>query len=115
MLHLQVEGAPEHLAGQVVGAALPWRAEVRLARTTVEATPGGRRLDGELFPQLAQINRRLMEVLDDDEAQLLERLLERPWQRAREIHDEGGGVDVRADRRRGGSRRGWEAVAGKPP
>ena len=29
--------------------------------------------------------------------------------RAREIHDSGGGVDVRTDRRLGGSRRHWPA------
>lgn len=84
-------------------------------RVEVEATAAGRRLYAELFPQLAQINQRLMAALDDDEACQLEVLLGKLWLRARQIHAEGGGVDVRADRRHGGSRRRWEAVTGQPP
>jgi len=100
-------------AGSAAAAGSAGRREPK--RTTVEATAAGRRLYGELFPLLAQINRRLISVLDEHEAHLLELLLERLWQRARQIHDEGGGVDVRADRRRGGSRRRWEAVTGTAP
>jgi DNA-binding MarR family transcriptional regulator len=85
------------------------------ARVEVEATVAGRRLYAELFPQLAQINRRLMAVLDEREAQQLEHILAKLWLQARRVHEEGGGVEVRADRRRGGSRRRWEAVTGQHP
>lgn len=83
-------------------------------RTEVEVTAAGRRLYAELFPQLARINQRLMAALDDEEARQLETLLGKLWQRAREIHAEGGGVDARADRRHGGSRRRWEVTTGQP-
>jgi DNA-binding MarR family transcriptional regulator len=84
-------------------------------RAEVEATAAGCRLYAELFPQLAQINRRLMAALDEDEARQLEALLGKLWQRAREIHAEGGGFDARADRRHGGSRRRWEVATGQLP
>jgi DNA-binding MarR family transcriptional regulator len=85
------------------------------ARVEVDATAAGRRLYGELFPQLAKLNRTLMAALDDDEARQLETLLGKLWQRVRQIHAEGGGVEVRADRRHGGSRRRWEAISGSGP
>jgi DNA-binding MarR family transcriptional regulator len=89
----------------------PGSARVRAA---VEATAAGRRLYAELFPQLAQINQRLMAALQEDEARQLETLLEKLWQRARQIHAEGGGVEARSDRRHGGSRRRWEEDTGHP-
>lgn len=126
-----VEGGPRSPSGlaerafmqrPVVSRMLGLLVRKRLARrlatgthTEVEATAAGRRLYAELFPQLALINRRLMAALDDDEARQLEVLLDKLWQRAREIYAEGGGVDVRADRRRGGSRRRWEAATGQVP
>lgn len=70
-------------------------------RATLAATPKSERLYAELFPQLAQINRRIMAVLDEDEAGVLEDFLRRLTQRAQEIHDAGGGVEARADRWRG--------------
>jgi DNA-binding MarR family transcriptional regulator len=74
-------------------------------RATVCVTAAGKRLYTELFPLLAAINRRIMAVLDESEALILERCLRKLTDRAQTILDEGGGVDVRADRRRGGSRR----------
>lgn len=74
-------------------------------RAELVATPAGQNLYQAIFPQLAQINRRLMEALDANEAALFEQLLDKLTVRARQIHDEGGNDDVRADRRHGGSRR----------
>ena len=76
-------------------------------RVLLKATEAGTKLYQELFPQLAAINRRIMEALDGDEAQMLDRVLAKLMARAQEIYDEGGGVDVRTDRRLGGSRRFW--------
>ena len=76
-------------------------------RPILELTGAGHDLYAELFPQLAAINQRIMAVLDEDEAVALEGLLQRLTSRAREILQQGGGVDVRTDRRLGGSRRLW--------
>jgi DNA-binding MarR family transcriptional regulator len=76
-------------------------------RAIVSATPAGRQLYAELFPQLAAINRRLVAALDESEASVLETCLRKLTERAQQIYDEGGGVDARADRRLGGSRRFW--------
>jgi hypothetical protein len=46
-----------------------------------------------------------MEVLEESEAVVLEDLLRRLTRQAQQIHDEGGGVDVRADRWRGSGHR----------
>lgn len=78
-------------------------------RATVRVTAAGRKLYAELFPLLAAINRRLMAVLDDDEARVLESCLRKLTERACAIDAEGGGVDVRADRWRGGTRRAGQA------
>jgi len=80
-------------------------------RASVAPTAAGKRLYTQLFPQLALINRRLMEVLSEDEAVILEDLLFRLTQRARQVHAAGGGVEARADRRLGGSRRVWSLAA----
>jgi|SRR5712664_1221381 len=77
-------------------------------RASVGATPAGNRLYAELFPQLAEINRRIMAALDEREALVLEQCLRKLTERAQKIYEEGGGVDVRANRRRGGSRRMWK-------
>ena len=74
-------------------------------RAMLEVTADGSRLYAELFPQLAEINRRIMMALDEGEAILLATFLEKLTARARQIHDEGDGVDARADRRLGSSRR----------
>ena len=76
-------------------------------KAIVVATAAGRRLYAELFPQICRINRRIMEVLDTSEARVLEECLRKLTARALDIYREGGGVDVRADRRKGGSRRFW--------
>jgi len=76
-------------------------------RVIVTVTAAGQRLYQELWPQLAEINRRLVAALDDGEACVLETCLKKLTERAQQIHDEGGGVDVRTDRRLGGSRRFW--------
>ena len=74
-------------------------------RATIAVTPAGAQLYAELFPQLAAINQRVMAALDEDEALRLETYLRRLTARAKLIYDEGGGVEVRANRRLGGSRR----------
>ena len=74
---------------------------------TVRVSAAGARLYAALFPQLAEINRRIMSVLDESEALLLEEFLRRLTARAQQIHNDGDGVDARADRRLGGSRRFW--------
>ena len=76
-------------------------------RTLVAVTEAGQQLYAELWPQLAEINRRLVAALDDDEARVLETCLRKLTERARQVYEEGGGVDVRTDRRLGGSRRFW--------
>jgi len=76
-------------------------------RAIVAVTAAGQRLHAELWPQLAEINRRLVAALDPSEASVLETCLRKLTERAQQIHDEGGGVDVRTDRRLGGSRRFW--------
>ena len=73
----------------------------------LELTAGGHRLYRDLFPALAQINERIMAVLSESEALLLEGYLHRLTARAREIFHSGGGVTAQADRRLGGSRRRW--------
>ena len=77
-------------------------------RVTFAATTAGERLYAQLFPQLAQINRRLMAALDDHEARILSECLRKLTERADEIMSAGGGVDARADRRLGGTRRFWD-------
>lgn len=74
-------------------------------RAQVSATPAGQRVYAALFPQLAAINRRLMEALDAAEALALERALDKLTAQARKVQCEGDGIDARADRRHGGSRR----------
>ena len=76
-------------------------------RPVLALTAAGRELYTELFPELAAINQRIMAVLDEDEALALEGFLQRLTSQAREILQQGGGVDARTDRRLGGSRRLW--------
>jgi len=76
-------------------------------RAVIESTDDGRLLYRELFPALARINQRIMAALDESEALVLEDYLQRLTARAKEILDSGGGVEVRTDRRLGGSRRLW--------
>lgn len=82
-------------------------------RATVSATPRARELYAALFPQLAAINRRMLEVLDEDEALLLQQLLARLTAHARAIYEEGGGIAVKTGRHLGSGRRtpAWNAPA----
>jgi DNA-binding MarR family transcriptional regulator len=65
----------------------------------------GRMLYRDLLPRLCAVNRRIMEVLSEDEALLLEDFLQRLTRQARAIHDAGGGVEVKTGRHLGSSRR----------
>lgn len=76
-------------------------------RVLLSATAQGERMYRDLFPQLAAINRRLMAVLDEGEAALLEQFLRRLTEQAEAVHAEGGGVAVKTLRHLGGSRRFW--------
>ena len=73
-------------------------------RTLLAATGKGKDVYARLFPQLANINRRIVRVLSEDEAALLESLLGRVFEQVKRIHAEGDGVAQRADRWRGGRR-----------
>jgi DNA-binding MarR family transcriptional regulator len=95
-------------AGRLVAKGLACRRpSLKGTRLILDLTAAGHELYDELFPRLAAINQRIMAVLDEHEAQVLEALLERLTSRAREILKDGGGVDVRTDRRLGGARRRW--------
>jgi DNA-binding MarR family transcriptional regulator len=74
-------------------------------RATVGVTEHGKALHASLWPQLAAINRKLAEVLSEEEALLLEALLARLTEHATRIHAEGGGVAVKTGRHLGGARR----------
>ncbi|MBU6440535.1 MAG: winged helix-turn-helix transcriptional regulator [Betaproteobacteria bacterium] len=73
-------------------------------RATVSLTPTGRALFEEVFPQIARLNTRLLEAIDDELATALDRALRALTVRADEL-----GIstepEVRANRRAGGSRR----------
>jgi DNA-binding MarR family transcriptional regulator len=76
------------------------------------ATEQGRQMYAELFPQLVEINCRLLAVLDEAEADLLERTLAKLLAHALALYEEGGGVDARANRRKGGTRKVRAATPG---
>lgn len=80
-------------------------------RLLVGATQQGQDLYRELLPQLARINRNLIEVLSEQEATALEGYLARLTERAAQIYREGGGVEFKARRHLGAARR---QVAGRP-
>jgi len=86
------------------------RTSAAARHTRVAASAEGRRLYAELFPRLAAINRRLMEVLDAEEVVVLDRCLTKLTAQARRILEEGAGVEVRADRRHGGSGKRWREL-----
>lgn len=106
------EGRVSKLLTEVMGKGLVERVEdgADRRRATVRATAAGKKLYAGLFPQLAAINRRLMSVLDKQEADVLERCLRKLTDHALSIHAEGGGVEVRANRRKGGSRKVFDAA-----
>jgi DNA-binding MarR family transcriptional regulator len=94
-----------HQVTALVSKGLVERNEQACDRRRAEliATQSGQRMYSALFPQLAQINRRLMAALDATESAMLERLLDKLTVRARQIHHEANGDDARADRRHAGS------------
>lgn len=100
-------GRVSKLVTEVMGKRLVERVEdgTDRRRATLRVTAAGKKLYTQLFPQLAAINRRLMSVLDEGEAAMLEQCLRKLFDHAVAIHAEGGGVEVQANRRRGGSRK----------
>jgi DNA-binding MarR family transcriptional regulator len=92
---------------------LPAEGNDRIGR--VAATDRGRTLYRELLPRLAEINRKLMAVLDDEEAALLQDFLARLTARAEAIHAEGGGVELKTGRYLGSSRRRTRLAGLLPP
>ncbi len=76
-------------------------------RATVQASATGEQLYAQLFPQLAQINQRIVAALTEEEAAHLEHCLLKLTERAQQIYDDGGGVEARANRHLGGSQRFW--------
>lgn len=75
-------------------------------RAVVALTDAGRALYEELFPQVAEINRRVLAVLEPPLVAALDEALTRLTAHAAEVN-RALVVDVQADRRRGGSRRRW--------
>lgn len=73
-------------------------------QAVVALTASGRQLYDEVFPQVADINRAVLEAVDDAAVQALDRLLHQLTERARVLNGERV-QEVRADRRAGGSRR----------
>ena len=73
-------------------------------RARVSLTPTGRKLFDEVFPQIARLNTRLLEVIDDDLVLALDRALRALTERADEL-GRCTEPDVRANRRGGGTRR----------
>jgi DNA-binding MarR family transcriptional regulator len=86
----------------------------RTRNDAAEATPAGRTMYSNLFPRLASINRRLCEVLSQDEADQLEGILERLTEHAAGVYRELDSTDQpKAQRRLGGAHRIWEQAAAK--
>jgi len=78
-------------------------------RAVVALTEAGRVLYDELFPQVAEINRRVLAVLEPPLVAALDEALARLTVHAAEVN-RALAVDVQADRHRGGSRRRWPLV-----
>jgi DNA-binding MarR family transcriptional regulator len=79
----------------------------RVRSVEVAATAAGRAVYDKLFPRLAAINRRLCEVLSQDEADQLEALLERLTHHAAAIAEHADDP-AKAQRRLGGAHRVWD-------
>lgn len=73
-------------------------------RATVSLTPAGQALFDEVFPQIARLNTRLLEAIDDELVLALDRALRTLTAHADEIGSRTE-PEVRANRRAGGSRR----------
>ena len=117
-LYARIGGDPGR-ASRVVASLAAKGLVVRTAdgadrrRAMLAISPSGRALYRAILPKLRKINERLMSVLTEEEARLLEDYLCRLTEHAQRILGDGGGVAERADRRKGGSRRVWaRATAG---
>lgn len=75
-------------------------------RAVVALSDAGRALYEELFPQVAEINRRVLAVLEPPLIAALDEALARMTLHATTLNG-ALATDVQADRRRGGSRRRW--------
>lgn len=73
-------------------------------RAIVMLTPTGQRLYNDIFPQVAAINARVVQVLDDATVQVLDQALTALTAHAMQLNSQVA-RDVLADRRAGGSRR----------
>ena len=82
-------------------------------RAVVRLTDAGRKLYDELFPQIAEINRRVLERLDDALLEGLDAAMAQLTRDAAVVNREVA-LDVRADRRLGGTRRRWHGDAELP-
>jgi DNA-binding MarR family transcriptional regulator len=75
-------------------------------RAQVALTDAGRRLYDEVFPAVAEVNRKLVSVLDETMRASFDEALARLTTHAAQLNRELA-TEVHADRRRGGSRRRW--------
>lgn len=80
-------------------------------RAVVTLSESGRRLYDELFPQVAEINRQVLSVLDPALMAALDEALQRLTRHAAQVNQQQA-LDVQADRRHGGSRRHWPQPPG---
>jgi DNA-binding MarR family transcriptional regulator len=81
-------------------------------RAIVALTATGRALYDELFPQVAEINRRMLARLDEALLEPLDAALAQLTRDAAQVNQEVV-LDASADRRHGGSRRRWAGKAAK--
>jgi DNA-binding MarR family transcriptional regulator len=77
-------------------------------RAVVALTESGQALYAELFPQVVEINRRVLGALDAPLLEALDEALTRLTAHAVQVN-RAAVLDVQADRRHGGSRRRWRA------
>jgi len=94
--------AIKSLVGKKLVERAPLQGDAR--RASLALSEKGRRLFDEIFPRVAAINAELMAALDDATAQALDRALSQLTAQAVRLNGEVA-LDVRADRRAGGSRR----------
>lgn len=94
--------AIKSLVGKKLVERAPQQGDAR--RACLALTETGRSLFDEIFPQVAAINAKVMAAIDDLTAQALDRALSQLTAQAVQLNGEVA-LDVRADRRGGGSRR----------
>jgi DNA-binding MarR family transcriptional regulator len=82
-------------------------------RAVVRLTAAGRRLYDEIFPQVAEINRRVVAQLPDALLEQFDAALAQLTRDAALVNRQVS-LDVRADRRHGGTRRKWHGDAELP-